>query len=100
MKTVIEMAREAGAHPSHNPELYDIWSISDKALERFAELVRADEREKYKWDVHSCGPTCTKVACMAMREAVKAEREAIAKWLKDEKDAPYWSELVRARGQA
>ena len=45
MKTVIEMAREAGAHPSHNPDLYDIWSISDKALERFAELVRADERE-------------------------------------------------------
>ena len=42
MKTVIEMAREAGAHPSHNPELYDIWSISDKALERFAELVRAE----------------------------------------------------------
>ena len=45
MKTVIEMAREAGAHPSHNPDLYDIWSISDKALERFAALVRADERE-------------------------------------------------------
>jgi hypothetical protein len=67
MKTVIEMAREAGAHPSHNPELYDIWSISDKALERFASLVRADERE------------------------------AIAKWLEDEKDAPYWAELVRAR---
>ena len=76
MKTVIEMAREAGAHPSHNPDLYDIWSISDKALERFAELVRADEAEKYKWDIHSCGPTCTKVACVAMREAVEAEREA------------------------
>ena len=47
MRDVIEMAREAGAHPSHNPELYDIWSISDKALERFAALVRADEREAY-----------------------------------------------------
>ena len=45
MKTVIEMAREAGASPSHNPELYDIWNISNKALERFAELVRADERK-------------------------------------------------------
>ena len=42
MRDVIKMAREAGAHPSHNPELYDIWSISDKALERFAELVRAE----------------------------------------------------------
>ena len=45
MRDVIKMAREAGAHPSHNPELWDIWSISDKALERFAALVRADERE-------------------------------------------------------
>ena len=26
------------------------------------------------------------------------EREAVAKWLEDEKDAPYWAELVRARG--
>ena len=42
MKTVIEMAREAGAHRSHNPELYDIWNISDKALERFAALVLAN----------------------------------------------------------
>ncbi len=25
------------------------------------------------------------------------EREAVAKWLEDEKDAPYWAELVRAR---
>ena len=42
MKTVIEMAREAGAHPSHNPELYDIWNISNKDLERFAALVIAN----------------------------------------------------------
>ncbi len=36
MKTVIEMAREAGIiHPE----------MVDKTLERFAELVRADERE-------------------------------------------------------
>ena len=36
MKTIIEMAREAGIiHPE----------MVDKTLERFAELVRADERE-------------------------------------------------------
>jgi hypothetical protein len=29
-----------------------------------------------------------------------AEREACAKWLEDERDAPYWAELVRARAQA
>ena len=28
------------------------------------------------------------------------EREACAKWLEDERNAPYWAELLRARGQA
>ena len=42
MKTITEMALEAGAHRSHNPELYDIWNISDKDLERFAALVIAN----------------------------------------------------------
>ena len=36
------MSREAGARRSHNPELYDIWNISDKDLERFAALVIAN----------------------------------------------------------
>jgi len=64
MKTVIEMAKAAGlfTHKEVQPE-----------LERFAELVRADERN--------------------------ATLEEIAKWLEDEKDAPYWAELVRARSK-
>ena len=78
MKTVIEMALNSGD---------DEWKILVRQVmkhfpdefERFAELVRADEREKYKWDVHSCGPTCKRYACVAMREAVEAEREACAK---------------------
>jgi len=37
MKTVIEMAREAGFLQEH--------ILNSKALEQFAELVRADERE-------------------------------------------------------
>lgn len=69
MKTVIEMARAAGIGPVYGNE----------SIERFAELVRADEREKYKWDIHSCGPTCKRYACVAMREAVEAENEACAK---------------------
>jgi hypothetical protein len=75
MKTTIEMAREAQLP-------YDFVTgepINLKKLEAFAELVRADEAEKYKWDIHSCGPTCKRYACVAMREAVLAEREAIAK---------------------
>ena len=74
MKTVIEMAREAGWPIVAGEELPNTGSMS---LDRFAELVRADEREKYKWDVHSCGPTCKRYACVSMREAVEAEREAI-----------------------
>ena len=74
MKTVIEMARESGVVP------YVFASVDEECLFRlkaFAELVRADEREKYKWDIHSCGPTCQRYACVSMREAVAAERKAI-----------------------
>ena len=69
-RTIMEMARDCGInfHQAKWPE-----------LERFAELVREDEAEKYKWDVHSCGPTCTKIGCVTVREAVQAEREACAK---------------------
>lgn len=75
MKTVIEMAREANIKQAiETPHLLMV-----NELERFAELVRADEREKYKWDIHSCGPCCQRYACVAMREAVEAEREACAK---------------------
>jgi hypothetical protein len=49
---VIRMAREAGAKPSRDPELWDIWNIRDTDLERFAALVAAHEREKVaKWMV-------------------------------------------------
>jgi hypothetical protein len=48
-------------------------------LQRFATLVASAEREKHKWDIHSCSPTCNRYACVATREAVLAEREACAK---------------------
>jgi hypothetical protein len=55
------------------------------------------EREKYKWDIHSCGPTCKRYACVAMREAIEAEREACAKVA--ELAEPYQTaDLIRARG--
>ena len=44
MKTVIEMAREAGAiHIHERPKEFAV--VGNEAIERFAELVRADERE-------------------------------------------------------
>ena len=43
MKTVIEMAREAGLRVGPAGMGQTVWG-SDEELERFAELVRADER--------------------------------------------------------
>jgi hypothetical protein len=43
---IIAMAREAGFKPHHNPDLYDCMVASDEAIERFAALVRADERDR------------------------------------------------------
>jgi hypothetical protein len=70
MKTVIEMARDQGLPET---EMAGVFIVNQDDLGRFAELVRADERN--------------------------ATLDEIAKWLKDEKDAPYWAELVQARSK-
>ena len=96
-RTIMEMAREAGlfTHKEVQPE-----------IEAFAALVREDEAERYKWDIHSCGPTCTKVGCVAVREAVLAEREACAMVCEQyENDMGYGqpqqcATAIRKRGQA
>lgn len=67
--------------------------------ERFAALVA----EHLRYDgIHSCHLECQRPACVAMREAVLAEREAIAQKF----DGPVWSydyreiaAAIRARGQ-
>ena len=77
MRDTIDMAREANLYLAReNPPYY---GTSMDSLKAFEALVRADQDERYKWDVHSCGPTCKRSACVAMREAVEAEREACAK---------------------
>ena len=68
MKTVIEMAREAGIGDPESHWLY--W----KAMERFADLVRADERE-------ACAALCDRFANRMM-------------------SAEEWADAIRARGQA
>lgn len=117
MKTVIEMAREVGLRSAVVLHIYggkkealcdsEIEELTQ--LERFAELVRADEHEKYKWDVHSCGPTCKRYACVAMREALEAEREACALLVEEnaqECSGPMGlvlqanADAIRARGQS
>lgn len=81
---IIAMAREAGAMPYTNRHYPDrpAHAFGIEQLERFATLVTAAKDEEHKeamrWDVHSCGPTCKRYACVATREAVEAEREACA----------------------
>jgi hypothetical protein len=73
------------------------WWLDDEKLKAFEALVRADQDEKYKWDIHSCGPTCKRYACVAMREAVEAEREACAK-LTEERGWHGTAAAIRNRG--
>jgi len=80
-------------------------------LQRFADLVASAEREKHKWDIHSCSPTCNRYSCVATREAVLAEREACAKVCEEMKtyvgrnnavtqsSANDCATAIRARGQ-
>lgn len=48
-------------------------------IQRIIQEVQRREREAMRNEAHSCGPTCTNAACVAVREAVAAEREACAK---------------------
>jgi hypothetical protein len=107
MKTTIELAREAGFETMLRKGKilgFDRDGDYTEELKAFEALVRADQDEKYKWDIHSCGPSCTKAACVAMREAVLAEREACAQVVEE---YPHWlgmtakaeiANAIRARG--
>lgn len=47
MKTVIEMAGQAFETPGTEPAFRNgFWTVTQEELERFAELVRADERAR------------------------------------------------------
>ena len=70
---IIRMAREAGWQYADGDDGYSpLW--------KFAALVAAAEREAIKWNsIHSCHADCQNPACVIVREAVAAEREACAK---------------------
>jgi len=110
MRDTIDMAREAGFETMITKGKihgFDRDGDYTEELKAFEALVRADEAAKYTWDVHSCGPTCTKAACVAMREAVEAEREACAKVCEERTDPLGYANLtaeacaaaIRARGE-
>jgi len=99
MDKTIDMAREAGFN--FDGMLYTVRG-NHAQLAHLEALVRADEREQYKWDIHSCGPTCKRYACVAMREAVEAEREACAQYAENHDlgtpDGHDIADAIRARG--
>jgi hypothetical protein len=92
MKNTIDMAREAVCDELYAERVLIGIHFKIHSLKAFEALVRADQDEKYKWDIHSCGPTCKRYACVAMREAVEAEREACAKVCENK-----WSSLAESK---
>ena len=74
MKTVIEMAREAGLRVGPAGMGQTVWG-SDEELERFAELVRADERNSWPVEME------------AMERQVNILTDALAKSKADEREA-------------
>ena len=93
MKTTVELAQEAG--------VIEGFDTVHPSIDRLVELVRADQDGKYKWDIHSCGPTCKRYACVAMREAVEAEREECARLCEDADKSTHPADLadaIRTRG--
>ena len=98
---IIRMAREACGEPAWDGGVEWTW----EEVERFANLVAAAEREKWKWDgIHTCHPHCDRPACIAVRRAREDEREMCAKVCEAEGervDASWVScaAAIRARGQ-
>ena len=100
IRNTIDMAREAGFDLDGMANMLYTVRGNHAQLALFEALVRADEREQYKWDIHSCGPTCKRYACVAMREAIEAEREACAKLCETLVMGKHCAAAIRAREKA
>ena len=70
---IIRMAREAGAKDyGTGEEGVTALMLRDDSIERFAKLIEAHLRLD---GIHTCHAECPRPACVAMREAVNAERD-------------------------
>jgi hypothetical protein len=65
MKSIIELAREAGI------DVDTAWGVADTALERFAALVRAQALEEVADMVGACDPRATPKGIAAALRAMK-----------------------------
>jgi hypothetical protein len=73
------------------------WRKRQIALDKMAENARELGLD---YDIHSCSHLCTQPMCVAVREAVQAEREACAKVADGYVGADPIADAIRARGQA
>ena len=80
---IIDMARQAGATPSSNPDEYDVMKITDRGLEAFAKLIEESATVKER-------EACAKL-CDRQQEMVGGEMCCVAM---------NCAEAIRARGQA
>jgi hypothetical protein len=93
--SILKMAREAGLlRGGDGWTMPHRWGITE--LERFAALI-----EQYlSYDgIHTCHAECQRPACVAMREEVKAEREACAQIAFNAKTYIEAAAAIRSRGE-
>ena len=92
---ILKMARDSGM------ELYGLGRDRTNfvfILERFAALI--EQHLSYD-SIHTCHAECQRPACIAVREAVKAEREVCAEMVEDMdvQHPKYIAAAIRARGE-
>ena len=76
---IIELAKQAGASYSSNPDEYDVLKITDGSLQAFAALVAAHEREacaKLCDDMDSASDYYGPRVELFCAEAIRARSEA------------------------
>jgi len=93
MKTVIEMAGQAFETPGTEPAFRNgFWTVTQEELERFAELVRAEEREAISAEWNSC-------VYSDLEHGVKSLNERAAKdWFKNYPEIAKFGAWLSARG--
>lgn len=86
---IIRIAKEAG---------YTGYDSQSERIHKFATLIE----DHLRWDgIHTCHDQCQRPACVAVREAVRAEREACAQLCESYVAAGIGREMaaaIRARG--
>jgi len=93
---IIRMAQEAGLLRSGDGwTMPHRWGITE--IERFANLIE----QHLSYDgIHTCHAECPRPSCVAVREAVKAEREVCAEMVEsmNVQHPKYIAAAIRARG--